>query len=116
MSSKIVVLALIVLGEVALIAAEVLGAKMFREANQPFWSTFLKLLLPITLGAWILLVGYMFGLKAFSNIWVLSVVSVTSIIISEPFIVYAITKEGPTPGALVGFILGTVGLIIALVW
>ena len=113
---KILVLAAIIVGEVTLIFSEILGAHIYGGGEKTFWATFLRLVIPLTIGAWILLAGYILGLINFQNIWVLSVVSITSVLIFEPILAYAITGQLPTTGALIGFSLGAVGLIITLFW
>ena len=53
----------------------------------------------------------MAGLKAFDNIWVVTAISVTSILIIEPIIAYSIFRTLPTGGVLVGMILGALGFV-----
>ncbi|MBI2452125.1 hypothetical protein HYV50_03545 [Candidatus Pacearchaeota archaeon] len=61
-----------------------------------------------------LLSGYMFGYSNFKNIWIVSVVSITSILFTEPVLAYVIFQELPTKGALIGLIFGMIGFIFAL--
>jgi hypothetical protein len=51
----------------------------------------------------------MIGYKSFKNIWVVSALSITSILIMEPLIGYIIFQQLSTRGALVGLLLGAVG-------
>lgn len=62
----------------------------------------------------LLVAGYMFGIKYFHDIWVVAVISVTSIVIVEPIIIYFLFNETPKSGAFVGMILGILGLLSAL--
>lgn len=62
----------------------------------------------------LLLVGYMLGLKAFENIYIVSVVSITSILVLEPLLAFLVLHQLPTRGAVVGLVLGGVGLFSAL--
>jgi hypothetical protein len=101
-------------GEVVSIAAEVYGAKFFGIDMHNFKGVFWRLVVPISIGAWLLLCGYMLSMAAFKNIWVVSVISITSILIAEPIIDYAITGQLPTRGALIGLIFGVLGFIAAL--
>ncbi len=112
--SKILVLVLIFLGEILAIYAEMVGAKTNHLTSQPFWQTFLKMFLLITLAGGILIAGYMLGINAFKNIWVVSVVSITSILLVEPILAWTIFHQVPTIGAVLGFILGATGLFLSL--
>jgi hypothetical protein len=112
--SKILVVILIVLGEALAIYAEVLGAKDNNLSLHSFWQIFFKMLLVFTLAGGFLITGYMLGFKAFQNIWVVSVTSITSILIVEPIMAVTIFQQTPTAGAIVGFILGAIGLFVAL--
>lgn len=90
-----------------------IGAKNYTQ-NQPVGKIFL-FLAPAVIGAGFgLLLAYVLGIKAFKNIWVVSVISITSIVIAEPILIYAVFRELPTRGALIGFVLGVVGLLSAV--
>lgn len=99
-----------------MIATEILSAHLYQVHSEPFIGNLLKLGIGISAGAWILLAGYTLGLSSFGNIWVLSAVSITSILLFEPIIAYQITGQLPTPSALVGFAFGAIGLVITLLW
>lgn len=116
MTIKIFAFTAILIGEVAVMLVEILGARFYGIDHQSFWGTFLRLVVPVTVGAWLLLVGYMTGLIAFQNVWVLSAVSVASILIFEPILAYFLTGQLPTTGAGIGFALGITGLLITLFW
>lgn len=74
----------------------------------------LELGVVIMVGSFALLAGYMLGIKAFNNIWIVSAVSISSILILEPIVAYSVFRQIPTKGAFIGFLLGAAGLIIAL--
>ena len=112
--SKILVLILLFLGEGLSIYAEMIGARSNYIASQPFLQIFLKMFLIITLAGGFLIAGYMLGLSAFKNIWIVSVASITFIIIIEPILAWTIFKQIPTIGAIIGFVLGVIGLFVAL--
>ncbi len=112
--TKIFVLILIFLGEALSIYAEMIGAKSNFAASQPFIQIFLKMFLVVTLAGGFLLAGYMLGFSAFKNIWIVSVASITSILIVEPILIWILFQQTPTPGAIIGFILGAIGLFVAL--
>ena len=52
--------------------------------------------------------------KAFKNIWIVSVISITSILLIEPVLAYFIFDQLPTKGAAIGLVLGAIGLYLAL--
>lgn len=111
---KFYTILIILLGEILAIGAEVYAAKYFVVDNAKFSSAFFRALPFIILGSVLLLAGYMWGLKSFKNIWIVSAISITSILITEPFMNYLITGQLPTLGAVVGLILGFLGFIAAL--
>jgi len=112
--SKILVLVLLFFGEAISIYAEILGAKSHSLASQPFLRIFLKMFLLITLAGGFLILGYMLGFKSFKNIWIVSVASITSILIVEPILAWAIFHQIPTKGAIIGFFLGAIGLFFSI--
>jgi hypothetical protein len=56
------------------------------------------------------------GYRVFKNIWIVSAISITSILITEPILNYLIFHELPTKGALAGLILGVIGFVLALLF
>jgi drug/metabolite transporter (DMT)-like permease len=58
----------------------------------------------------------MLGYRAFKNIWIVSAILVTSILVVEPTLAWFLFKEIPTLGASIGIGLGVIGLIVALVF
>jgi hypothetical protein len=112
--SKILVLLLLVAGEALSIYAEMVGARSAHVASQPFLQIFLKMFLLITLAGGFLIAGYMMGFMAFKNIWIVSVASITSILIVEPLLAWAVFQQAPTIGALIGFVLGGIGLFLSI--
>jgi len=112
--SKILVIALLFVGEALSIYAEMVGAKSGNIASQPFFSVFAKMFLIITIAGGFLIAGYMLGFKAFESIWIVSVASITSILIVEPILAYAFFQQMPTTGAVIGLILGVIGFAFAI--
>ncbi|MFA5778331.1 MAG: hypothetical protein WC870_02490 [Candidatus Paceibacterota bacterium] len=112
--SKFLTILIIFTGEVFAIFAEVVAAKYYSFDNAKFFNIFLKALPIIIIGCILLLFGYMLGLRSFKNIWIVSAISITSILISEPIINYFVTHQLPTTGALIGFILGILGFFSAI--
>jgi hypothetical protein len=112
--SKTLVITLIFLGEALFIYVEMVVAKSYNLTDKSFFSVFIKALpFSIIFGS-LIIAGYTLGLKAFQNIWIVSVTSITSILIMEPVLAYLVVGQTPTRGALIGFILGATGLISAL--
>ncbi len=116
MIKKIISISLLFFGEVLIIYAEILSAKMFYTQSQPFWFVLSRVGLVALISTFMLLCGYMFGLQAFKNIWVVTVISITSILLAEPILTYTVTHQLPTKGAIAGLILGLIGLILTLIW
>lgn len=110
---KIFSLLAVAIGEVLTIIAEVLGAKYYSQTN--FFPVFIKLILVFTIGGMLLIYGYSLGYVSYKkNIWIISAISVTTILIIEPMVALLLFKQTPTFGALIGFILGAIGLVITI--
>jgi hypothetical protein len=62
-----------------------------------------------------LLGGYVLGLRAFKNVWVVGTISVSAIVLCEPVLAYGVTGQAPSGGALWAFVLSVTALVIALV-
>src|SRR5574340_145912 len=112
--SKTLAILILFSGEVLSILAEVVTAKYFAVDNNSFSKGFFRALPVIVIAGALLLAGYMLGYKAFKNIWVVSVISITSILIAEPIINLSVTGQLPTKGALIGLILGILGFLATL--
>ena len=116
MLQKIISSLVLFFGEALIIYAEVLSARMFYTENKSFWSIIIKVAIFALVSTFMLLAGYMFGLQAFKNIWVVTVISITSILVAEPLMTYFVSHQLPTKGAVAGLILGFIGLILTLLW
>ena len=116
MTKKLLSVGLLFFGESLVIYAEILSAKMFYTQSRPFWFVISRLGSVALISTFMLLCGYMFGLQAFKNIWIITVISITSILLSEPILTYFITHQMPTKGALAGLAFGFIGLVLALIW
>lgn len=112
--NKIFVVLAIFLGEGLMIYSEMYGARQYTPGsfNHIFW----KMLTIMVPGGALLVAGYIFGYNAFKNIWIISVVSITSILLIEPVLAYAVFHQLPTKGAVAGLILGVIGLFLGLFW
>ena len=105
---------LLFLGEGFAIYAEMIAARNLNLVGRPFLSTFLKMFFVIIIAGGFLIAGYMLGFKSFQNIWIVSAASITSILIIEPILAWAIFQQIPTKGALLGLIFGAAGFLSAI--
>ena len=110
---KFFIILLIYLGEALIIGSEVITAKfaLVKHASTPFLTL---AILIAAIGSAMTVLGYFVGIKIFKSIWVITIICLTSIIILEPFIIYFLTGELPGRGALIGFVLGTLGFVATL--
>lgn len=112
--NKFLAAIILFLGEFLTIMGEIYAAKLFGTDHGLFKSVAIRFGPLIVLGSLLLMAGYMFSMAAFKNIWIVSVISVVSILIIEPILNYAITHQLPTRGAAIGFALGILGLFSTL--
>ena len=111
---KILVVILIFSAESLYILSEMLSAKYYFIPNSQLTHILIKLIPLTIIGSILILVGYMLGYKTFTNIWIISTISITSILILEPTLAYFIFKQIPTRGALIGLIFGAVGFAFSI--
>ena len=105
---------LMAFGEILTIYSEVYASKLSgRVIENP--ELFIKPILLICIAGISLIFAYWLGYQGTGNIWVVTVASLTLLLILEPIVIYAMLKELPGPGALIGFILGAIGLLATLV-
>ncbi len=103
MNQKILAIILLIIGEAISIYIELVLAK--GNKNILYLSLIFISATPF------LLYGYILGYQSFKNIWIVSVISITSILIIEPVLCYTIFKELPSKGAFIGMIFGILGFI-----
>jgi hypothetical protein len=103
-------LILMIFGEILTIYSEVYASKLpGRPMETPLM--FLKPMILISIAGISLVFAYWLGYQGTGNIWVVTVASLTLLLILEPIVIYAMLKELPERGALIGFFLGAAGLI-----
>ncbi|NCP77110.1 hypothetical protein GW830_03190 [bacterium] len=85
---------LIFLGEFLAVTSEVLFIK---------GKNTIPLIILMTIAGIFLLYGYYLGYKHLQNLWLIYIVSITAILILEPFIIYYFTGEVPNLGSKIGF-------------
>ncbi|MCX6820143.1 MAG: hypothetical protein NT019_02595 [Candidatus Adlerbacteria bacterium] len=113
MLQKITPLLLLFLGETLSIGAELVGSKRAAEVGS-YASTFFVMLPIVILGGALLVGGYMLGYTQFKNIWIVTALSVGSILIVEPFLAFVLFHQTPTLGAGIGLCLGALGIAATL--
>ncbi len=111
---KILSIAVLFCGEFLAIYAELYAARAYADQNRLASGFAIKAAIIATVAGFFLVTGYLTGYKLFKNIWVVSVISVTSILILEPIMNVTMFHQTPTKGAAVGFVLGVLGLIAAM--
>jgi hypothetical protein len=102
-------------GEAFSVYAEMIAAKAHALNNEPFLAIFWRAFLQIALAGALLIAGYMYGYRSFKNIWIVSAVSITSILIMEPLIGFIVFQQLPTRGAVLGLIFGALGFAATFV-
>jgi hypothetical protein len=106
-----VVVACIFLGELLVIFSEQIGAKMYGVEGSTFLTGFSYALVPALIGAVLLVVGYMLGVKYHHNVWAVTALSLSSILIVEPLFNYFYIGHTPALGSGVGFFFGLIGIL-----
>lgn len=91
--------------------AEQLGAKLYGLNGYTFTHTFALTLIPLLTGAVLLVVGYMLGLKYHQNIWIITAMSFSTILIAEPLFNYLYIGQTPELGSGIGVLFGILGLL-----
>lgn len=107
------VLGLLILGEALVIYAEMIGARLYGVHGATFGSAFVATLVPLIVGTTLLIFAYMLGVKYLGNIWIVTVVSMGAVLFIEPLFNLLYIGQMPTPGALIGFVLGALGILAA---
>ncbi len=105
------VLACIFFGEVLVIYSEQIGAKLYGVQAVSFGTAFAYTVLPAVTGAMLLVVGYMLGVKYHQNIWAVTALSLSSILLVEPLFNYFYIGHMPELGSFIGFLFGVLGIL-----
>ena len=106
-----IVIGCIFFGEILMIYAEQLGAKLYGISGYTFGHSFLLTLAPLLAGAVLLVFGYMLGLKHHQNIWTVTAISFGTILLAEPLFNYFYLGYLPDASETVGVLLGVAGII-----
>jgi hypothetical protein len=89
-----------------------MGAKL-HTSGVSFWMTIAHAAPAGIVGTFLLITGYALGLKTYQNIWIVSAVSIGSLLIIEPIFNFLYIGDWPTLGAGIGFALGVLGILAA---
>ncbi|SEQ27291.1 hypothetical protein SAMN03159444_01386 [Pseudomonas sp. NFACC02] len=103
-------LGLMVAGEFCAIYSEVVVAKL-AQSGSASWETFVMPLVLMCFAGLFLLAAYWLGYVVVGDIWIVTVVSVTSLLLIEPVVVWSLFHEAPGRGALIGCVLGALGML-----
>ena len=107
--TKFIPILLVFIGEALAIYAETFGIKQ-AIFSLGFWKIFAVM----CISGLLLVLGYILGFKAFGNLWVITVVSLTTLLIVEPLILVIFLHQTPAVGSFVGLILGVIGLLFSI--
>ena len=107
-------LGLMVVGEFCAIYSEVVTAKL-AQTGSGSWEVFVLPVVLMCFAGLCLLGAYWLGYMVVGDIWIVTVVSVTSLLLLEPVVVWAQFHEAPGRGALIGFCLGALGMLATVV-
>lgn len=112
---KILTLLMIMTGESLMILAQVFGAKASSAGTQlgqilklNNWYSWASIG-----GVFIVLAGYLYGIKIFNNIWLVTMTSWTALVIAEIILARLVFKTVPEGTVLIGFTLVLIGFVIA---
>ena len=106
---KVMGIFFVFLGELFAVYAETFAVK-YGFFTSGFW----RLIIIMTLGGILLVSGYILGYSAYKNLWIITVILIATLLIAEPLIIIFFFHQTPTTGALIGFILGIIGLISSI--
>jgi hypothetical protein len=111
--NKLIPVFLLVVWETLAIYAEMYIAEHFSVINKSMTGFVIAAIL-MTIAWILLLLWYLYGYRAFNNIWVISAISITTIVIIEPILALILFKETPSVGTIVWFIFWSIWLFATL--
>ena len=103
--------AMLALGEFLAIYSEVIMSHRVEKISLASWQQYLYPFFIITIAGIPMIIGYATGIKAFKSIWVVSAISISCIVFLEPILNYAVFREFPSHGQLIGVIFCLLGLL-----
>ena len=93
MSEKLIAVLLVFFGETFSIGAELIASKRVAEPGADYVSIVLWMFVPIVVGGAFLVIGYMLGYLHLKNIWIVTAISVGSILIVEPILAFLLFPQ-----------------------
>ena len=114
MFARTAAILLIFFGEVFSISAQLAASKRIADGLQGASSYLSWMLFLGAVGGVLIVGGYILGYLHFKNIWVVTAISVGSIVVFEPVLAYILFKQVPTMGAAIGLVLGALGIVSAI--
>ena len=106
---------LLLIGEGVFIWMEMLIAHTIKSPKLDDSLAITKMAVAATLAGLVIIAGYYFGYKSSKNIWLVTAVSIGSILITEPIISWIVFHERPTFGASVGLTFGVLGILSTII-
>lgn len=82
--------------------------------SHTFGSSFLSVSPYILFGAMLVLAGYLVAAYAFQDAWFVAIVSLLTVLLVEPVVMYAFFQEFPSRGEIIGFFLAVLGMIATI--
>lgn len=113
---KFIILLAIFIGEFLFIFFEIYLAGKFRTGGNTadITKTILLVVPWAVIFSLLILWGYIYGYKYFEKIWIITIISWSSILIIEPVLNYLIFKELPVGNTLVASVLAVVAIIVSV--
>ena len=106
----------IFLGELIGVGLEITLADKFRTENLREILRFLILISPLFIVCLLLLLlGYIYGFRSFQKIWIVTIVSWSSIILIEPIFNYFIFHELPSNKTWVAGVFALTAIVISII-
>ncbi len=114
---KFWVLLVTVVGELLFIFLEIFFANKFKDTDFASQITTYLLLIASMVVAFSILIlwGYIYGYRTFEKIWVITIISWSSILVIEPLLNYFIFKELSAGKTLVARLLAVSAIIISVI-
>lgn len=112
---KILTLFMIASGESLMILAQIFGSKasttgtkiieIFKLSDWYVWVSIV--------GVFMVLAGYLYGIKVFNDIWLVTLTSWTALVVAEILLARFVFQTIPEGNVLIGFVLVSIGFIVA---
>lgn len=105
---------LIFTGEIFSISAQLLASKRIETGLADQGAYLAWMFVAGAVGGVLLIAGYILGYMKFQNIWIVTAISIGSIVVFEPVLAALLFNQVPTTGAAVGLVLGIAAIISAV--